>query len=348
MLTHVVEVISSNGEKYGLKEGSVPDIEVVVGAVQMLAERDRLELAPFVDEWEPLLVESGGPQLGYAADGTPIDLSPTGVLKDLLNAVTGLLRKLLAVSNGESLDYLAPLVELGSDDLVSIATLNYDRTIEISSDRFGIPCSEGLDTWNEESELTWAEAGVKLMKLHGSITWGRDYKLATGLNMGQEQVTRSPESPTIEELPPFVVFGTAQKLRPEGPFLDLRAEFINDLRDCAHLVVIGYGFGDEHVNVIIRRWLNADKRRVLTIVDPYFPDTWITAAPFEFEMITGLQYQATALIQDIRESRLSVIREPGKYAIPRVCKGSAALDEELAAWLASRPRGEGLPENARH
>ena len=67
---------------------------------------------------------------------------------------------------------------------------------------------------------------------------------------------------------PAVIFGQRGKLRAEGPFLSLLAEFERQLSNAGRLVVIGYSFRDDHVNEIIRRWTADDIARQITVVDP--------------------------------------------------------------------------------
>jgi hypothetical protein len=55
---------------------------------------------------------------------------------------------------------------------------------------------------------------------------------------------------------PAVVFGRREKIRAAGPFISLLAEFERRLRAASRLAVIGYSFRDDHINEIIRRWIN--------------------------------------------------------------------------------------------
>jgi hypothetical protein len=46
------------------------------------------------------------------------------------------------------------------------------------------------------------------------------------------------------------------------PYLDLYVEFKQALANADRFIVIGYGWGDAHVNEVIRRWLQRqDKAR---------------------------------------------------------------------------------------
>lgn len=162
---------------------------------------------------------------------------------------------------------------------VSIATLNYDQTIETCAEQHGVTCATGVGEWDSTGHLAFPADAVRLYKLHGSIDWARTgedfedaYNHQTGQYspMGMNRVALRPSAPMGKELP-FVVFGRREKLRADGPFLDLRAAFAHRLSCARVLVVVGYSFGDEHVNALVSHWLTVNDARRLVVIDPYFP-----------------------------------------------------------------------------
>src|SRR5437667_2194770 len=81
---------------------------------------------------------------------------------------------------------------------------------------------------------------------------------------------------------PGIVFGARNKLRPEGPFLDLIRKFRDDLNACDLLTIVGYSFRDHHVNHYLGGWLNADHSRRVRIISPQWPGTareWSPSPP---------------------------------------------------------------------
>ena len=70
-----------------------------------------------------------------------------------------------------ALDYLNPLIDLGGDSQVTVATLNYDLTIEIAAKRREIPLTQGIETWGEDWDLTWGDPEIKLIKVDAVIDW---------------------------------------------------------------------------------------------------------------------------------------------------------------------------------
>ena len=57
-----------------------------------------------------------------------------------------------------------------------------------------------------------------------------------------------------EGVGPGLIFGAGNKLRADGPYLDLYREFTDALTGAARVITIGYSFRDAHVNEALRRW----------------------------------------------------------------------------------------------
>ncbi|MCL4853981.1 MAG: hypothetical protein KJZ78_21685, partial [Bryobacteraceae bacterium] len=66
---------------------------------------------------------------------------------------------------------------------------------------------------------------------------------------------------------PAVIFGHRNKLTADGPFLDLLQAFVQSLEGSTLLTIVGYSFGDGHINALIARWLNGNTSRRLRIVN---------------------------------------------------------------------------------
>src|SRR6266404_6065707 len=81
------------------------------------------------------------------------------------------LRKIVLCETGGQVDYLLPLVQKGQGRAFTIATLNYDNTIELACESVQVPFTVGLDQWAEYGEFRKPEQGIELLKLHGSIDW---------------------------------------------------------------------------------------------------------------------------------------------------------------------------------
>jgi hypothetical protein len=79
---------------------------------------------------------------------------------------------------------------------------------------------------------------------------------------------------------PALIYGQRDKLRADGPFLQLLDEFRTTLWGAGRLLVVGYGFRDPHINILLERWLSIDKQRQLLSIDPLFKDDEIAYGSF--------------------------------------------------------------------
>jgi len=205
------------------------------------------------------------------------------VFEDATDVLLHRLSRLVWIDENEPNDellkrvrYLQPLFAAAKDQgYLSIATLNYDNTIELAARLLQpkpITCETGVQFWNNNGRLDRAPDGLYLLKLHGSINWH--------FTRANEQFVRyvvcedgpwhavAPKTNARYSKEPGIVFGRGNKLRPDGPFLDLLFEFRNELDRSSKLTVIGYGFADDHINEQIRRWLTSDINRRLIAISP--------------------------------------------------------------------------------
>ena len=195
-------------------------------------------------------------------------VQPRDVSNTLARLRDEMIKSLLAVLTPTApVDYLSPLVDLADrQGAITVATLNYDRCVELAAEAQGVACDTAIETWLRDPEQ-WPEAGVRLLKLHGSIDW----ILERGTDLLPEQVVRAvlPEERVIR---PAIVFGEGSKLRSEGPYLELLLRWARALDDADRLLVVGYSFRDEHVNESIARWFNRDEsRRIVTLSPDQLP-----------------------------------------------------------------------------
>jgi hypothetical protein len=285
------------------------DVERVFAAVQLLAERRTLEVTPFVANWHPavdgwdrpsqpppffdrdlqraILSEHAGFNRAYKAIASVVDSrvgSGTGrAYQELAEAMVGELRALVQTTS-KKLDYLEPLVRQGArSGGLTIATLNYDRSIELAAQLSDIPLS-GDPPARLDPNLLKAP-GIRLLKLHGSIDWEWASSRAQAGAMPQRLVRKvSPGEESRGE--PALIFGARGKLRADGPFLTLLALFEEALSWATRLIVIGYSFRDPHVNEMIRRW--TANSGTMVIVDPALRDPGRLRRDFRAELIASL------------------------------------------------------------
>jgi hypothetical protein len=109
---------------------------------------------------------------------------------------------------------------------------------------------------------------VRLIKLHGSLGWKTDPITRDVSVQNADEILMSRlvnKRMTVRPAVPGIIFGAGNKLRPDGPYIDLYVEFKQALSSARRLIVIGYGWIDEHVNEVIRRWLQVPSQRLFRV-----------------------------------------------------------------------------------
>jgi hypothetical protein len=331
------------------------NVEEVFSAVELLAKRGSLEAAPFIGAWHPgvealdrvgarydrlarAIVEQvaeafGRGRVSFAShdfrkefeSAVRETISPgTGqVYADAAKQMVRSLGDLIRVGSSALVAYLNPLVAYAHKEGAVIATLNYDTSVEAAADVMGIPCGTGITEWARGDGLQWPGEVVPLLKLHGSIGWEyAQVQLDTG---GSEYRFRECHWSETAKVEPILMFGQRDKLKVEGPFLDLLMEFRQALSAATSLLVIGYSFRDPHINHYIDQWLDRGARKHIVVLDPEFPATdsrfarrlhslgsrWITR--IERTTAEGLAEALAALGDSVSSIREDPVREPGYH-----------------------------------
>ena len=162
-----------------------------------------------------------------------------------------------------------------------IATLNYDIGVENTSVNAELLVDTGIENWKGGMSWEWSgDADVRLLKLHGSIDWGYPRVEGGGAPEGAPRMTNREDDDYFlydglgwDLQPVGLVFGLRGKLRPDGPFLAMLVEFWNWLLEADRLIVVGYSFGDEHINTLVEDWIESREGAILEVVDPGVPNS---------------------------------------------------------------------------
>ena len=328
--------------KHDTAKGESPygglDVERVFAAIELLAERQELEVTPFVASWDRAVDTWDRPSVPGLFDQN-LDRAITQghggaqrVIEDLVEAMTGtgigvtymllakaMIQELRAMLAGhrKSLEYLAPLVNAARrPGGLSLATLNYDLAIEQAGEAHGVQVDTGIEGWI--AERRWPEVqedSLRLLKLHGSIDWCWDQGQNEPGQMPVRSVVRT-DDPESERREPVLVFGQRGKLRAEGPFLSLLVEFEAALARASRLIVIGYSFRDPHINDIVSRWTRADQARTIVLIDPAIPERQVPG-DFRSDLISHLN-PSTWNFQTDAPNRIQLRKERASEALAQL------------------------------
>ena len=111
------------------------------------------------------------------------------------------------------------------------------------------------------AQENYASKVFHLYKLHGSLDWEKDE--------GARQIRKCD---FINNKNPVMIFPSSIKYESsyEQPFFEMMSRFQTELRtDNALLIIIGYSFGDKHINSMIFEALELNHSLQLMIVDPF-------------------------------------------------------------------------------
>ncbi len=178
---------------------------------------------------------------------------------------------------------------LSRENILRLYTLNYDQNFKILLERMGLSVFDGFDI----EYGNYLKANVREIldnmechahyNLHGSIFWevlkpeDRDIDpeivlMQHGFNL---QVNNSPHSVQLEKGKTLSVANiiTGYQKAQRGvmpPFNQMKSTFDKDCCFADEMYIVGYSFGDEHINQSIKTALKHNKEIKITMVSPDF------------------------------------------------------------------------------
>jgi len=229
------------------------NIEEIANAALRLKNRMSNPLTAYVSGWHTRLTELEGkhPKL----------------LDFFVDAIYEQLSLWLATPDAAKIDFLSRLCEFSGPYTVSFFTLNYDLLVEAALTSRNAPFINGMDPKRGEwaPELFHDDSVIRLFKLHGSLDWV-DHELYGICSMEFPRHERAEEFEGDQT--PLIIFGTDQKLTSKEPFLSLLYHFSTEIKRSDIVVIIGYSFGDSHLNDILLQRLKENLQLKLLIAHP--------------------------------------------------------------------------------
>ncbi len=221
------------------------------------------------------------------------------IIKEFSNSITEIENSIASAAEEkrkEAFDYLVNFLmsfasRTGTRERLNIFTTNYDRLIEAGAEIAGLHLldrfvgslspifrSSRLDIdmhYNPpgiRGEPRYLEGVARFTKLHGSIDWintGTDIR-RIGLPFGSKDISNFLNPPGIADTGSrqIMIYPNATKDREttEYPYVELFRDFAAALcRPNSTLVTYGYGFGDDHINRIIRDMLTIPSTHLVII-----------------------------------------------------------------------------------
>ena len=222
---------------------------------------------------------------------TEIERQIVALLTSVLKGEEDFLTKVRATNDGSAADLLASFLlsfasRAGTRDRLQLFTTNYDRFVEFGCDRAGIRLIDrfvgAIEPVFRASRLNidmhynppgirgeprYLEGVIRLTKLHGSLDWRADGStirrclLPFGAKAGHPDIPAKPYDSVLVYPNPAKDIETLSY-----PYAELFRDFAAAVcRPNAVLVTFGYGFGDDHINRIIRDALTIPSTHLVII-----------------------------------------------------------------------------------
>ena len=230
------------------------NIETLVNTLNELDRNEGHPLFPFIASWNQRFTGLAGPNFDC--------------IRQFKRLILERLKKWMCPDDTSRGQYYEGFVRLQEslNFTLYIFSLNYDLCIEqLSNDNFRI--ETGFAGFGPQHYWDWQRFGedyyndppqIQLHKLHGSINWKRDPSTKHLYSVNQVQ---SIDSSEME-----VIFGQDFKLEAGDPYLFYAYEFRRFTLISPLIVVIGYGFGDPHINKMLSQSLHANNNSKLLVI----------------------------------------------------------------------------------
>lgn len=171
----------------------------------------------------------------------------------------------------EDAEFMSSLV---TDSVRCLVSLNYDQLFEVTAARSGTSISTGAFLWDGGYCWPPSDSRPRYLKIHGSLDWRSDEAfhvvntgnpfLAPKIVAGKTSLTPENKTPRADA---SLIFGGVNKLTSWGPYPALMNAFRDELSQARTVTVIGYSFGDDHVNQALIRWMSLSEEHRLLVVD---------------------------------------------------------------------------------
>jgi hypothetical protein len=234
------------------------NIEQIAVAAEELQKRFQNPISPYASGWHARIVE--------------LERQSPDLLNTFTDFIYSQLDRWLTLTdeNIRNLHYVRNLFEICNDGCgIDIFSLNYDLCIETALTQYAKrQFANGFTEAGGWEPQTFKEsAPIRLFKLHGSLDWVEDQ--AYGLCSLQYPRHKQAENLEGDNVRPLLIFGTAHKLSPREPFLTMTYLFSQQVLSTTILAIVGYSFGDEHVNQIIRQGIEKNSKLRVLVVGPH-------------------------------------------------------------------------------
>ena len=224
--------------------------------VNVLTELERCEdhpIYPFIASWNMVLKEEAGKNFFRIKEFRKM-------------IIKALVEDWVKLEDARRADYFGNFKtfqsSLGAN--LKIFSLNYDVCVETGCGREFV--FTGFVHENDRAGEVWNEQVMKsdnpiikpirLYKLHGSVDWRKE---------GEKLVSYDSPKQCEDAGNYQLIFGTANKMRSDGPYLFFLSAFRESAFDAKLIVTVGYSFQDGHINSILTHAFSKGDTKLLNV-----------------------------------------------------------------------------------
>jgi hypothetical protein len=224
------------------------NVERLLIVISEIEKRESNIMYPFIGTWNIRLLDLAGTNFEN--------------IRKFHKLIRRQLNEWVGLRSYDNANYYQSFVSLSSDiaNLIKVFTLNYDLCFEniVGKDKtIELGFTKETNEWHQSNFENIEGKHYNLYKLHGSIDW---YLLNEKLHKSQK-IESEPE----------LIFGIQHKMTSVDPYFYYSSILRNTcFNESKIIVVIGYSYADEYVNVILSQALNSRTGLRLINVAPLF------------------------------------------------------------------------------
>lgn len=210
------------------------NVERLLIIISEIEKRESNIMYPFIGTWNIRLLDLAGNNFEN--------------LRKLHKLIRRRLNDWVGLRSYDKATYYQSFSSLSADigTLMKVFTLNYDMCFEniVGKDKIiELGFTKGTSEWHQSNFDNISDKHYNLYKLHGSIDW----------YLEKDKLYKSDKI----EPEPELIFGVQHKMTSVDPYFYYSSILRNAcFNDAKVIVVIGYSFADDYVNVILSQALN--------------------------------------------------------------------------------------------
>lgn len=224
------------------------NVERLLIVISEIEKRESNIMYPFIGTWNIRLLDLGGNNFEN--------------IKKFHKLIRKQLNEWVGLRSYDEANYYQSFTSLSSDvaNLIKVFTLNYDMCFEniVGKDKtIELGFTKETNEWHQSNFENIEGKHYNLYKLHGSIDW----------YISEEKLYKSQKI----ESEPELIFGIQHKMTSVDPYFYYSSVLRNScFNEAKIIVVIGYSYADEYVNVILSQALNSRSELRIINVAPLF------------------------------------------------------------------------------